>query len=60
MSLLEDGLNAPHLQDAQLLQIPPHASGIAMYIDLHGHASKRGCFMYGNYFENEDVQVNVS
>ncbi|XP_059157796.1 cytosolic carboxypeptidase-like protein 5 isoform X3 [Physella acuta] len=53
-----DGSNAPHLRDPELLKIPPHASGIAMYIDLHGHASKRGCFIYGNYFENEEAQVD--
>lgn len=52
-----DGSNAPHLRDPALLNIPPHASGVAIYVDLHGHASKRGCFIYGNYFENEDIQV---
>ncbi|KAM4692949.1 cytosolic carboxypeptidase-like protein 5 [Discoglossus pictus] len=37
--------------------IPPQESGIAFYVDLHGHASKRGCFMYGNYFTQENDQV---
>ncbi|OAF69171.1 ATP/GTP-binding protein-like 5 [Intoshia linei] len=33
-------------------------SGIAFYFDLHAHASKRGCFFYGNHFETEDEQVD--
>nr|XP_022317120.1 cytosolic carboxypeptidase-like protein 5 isoform X5 [Crassostrea virginica] len=51
------GNNAPHLSDPSLQQIPAADSGIAFYVDLHGHASKRGCFIYGNYFEDEDTQV---
>ncbi|CAG5123176.1 unnamed protein product, partial [Candidula unifasciata] len=57
MSEAGAGSNAPHLRDAQLQLIPAHASGVAMYVDLHGHASKRGCFIYGNYFEDEDTQT---
>ncbi|XP_069742605.1 cytosolic carboxypeptidase-like protein 5 isoform X3 [Narcine bancroftii] len=37
--------------------IPPQESGIAYYVDLHGHASKRGCFIYGNCLPSESNQV---
>ncbi len=52
-------VHAPHLADPKLAEIPPSESGIAFYVDLHGHASKRGCFIYGNYFEHEDTQVRL-
>ncbi|XP_069128401.1 cytosolic carboxypeptidase-like protein 5 [Argopecten irradians] len=52
--------NSPHLSSPCLREIPPQESGIAFYVDLHGHASKRGCFIYGNYFENEDTQLAIA
>ncbi|XP_077286255.1 cytosolic carboxypeptidase-like protein 5 isoform X3 [Arctopsyche grandis] len=32
-------------------------SNLFLYIDLHGHASKKGIFMYGNHFE--DIENSV-
>ncbi|XP_029452156.1 cytosolic carboxypeptidase-like protein 5 isoform X2 [Rhinatrema bivittatum] len=37
--------------------VMPRESGIAYYVDLHGHASKRGCFMYGNNCSEESDQI---
>lgn len=32
-------------------------SGLFLYVDLHGHASKKGVFMYGNYFDDAEDTV---
>ncbi|XP_012271372.1 cytosolic carboxypeptidase-like protein 5 [Orussus abietinus] len=32
-------------------------SGLFLYIDLHGHASKKGVFMYGNYFNDPEDTI---
>lgn len=42
--------------DYKLIQ--PRDSGIAFYVDLHGHASKRGCFIFGNHIEKLEDQID--
>ena len=37
--------NSPHLNDSRLLLINPLNSGIGFYVDLHGHAAKRGLWI---------------
>ncbi|XP_072378899.1 cytosolic carboxypeptidase-like protein 5 isoform X1 [Diabrotica undecimpunctata] len=37
--------------------INSNESGLFLYIDLHGHASKKGIFMYGNHFDDIDRNV---
>jgi hypothetical protein len=30
-----------------------------IYVDLHAHASKRGCFMFGNNLKGEEMLKNM-
>ncbi|GAB1609788.1 cytosolic carboxypeptidase-like protein 5 isoform X1 [Argonauta hians] len=46
-----------HLNDSNFRRILPQHSGIAFYIDLHGHASRKGCFIYGNFLETDELQL---
>ena len=34
-----------------------HSGRLKLYLDLHAHASKRGCFMYGNHCETLEDQI---
>jgi hypothetical protein len=42
----EDNLKAHYTDSTTKLE--PSRDGVAFYLDMHAHATKRGCFIYGN------------
>ncbi|XP_077567164.1 cytosolic carboxypeptidase-like protein 5 isoform X2 [Stigmatopora nigra] len=56
-TLQDPKVTLPQVKELDLESIPAKEGGVAYYVDLHGHASKRGCFMYGNNLPNESQQV---
>ncbi|XP_039283758.1 cytosolic carboxypeptidase-like protein 5 [Nilaparvata lugens] len=44
--------------NTQAFYTKPADSGLFLYVDFHGHASKKGIFMYGNHFGNTHDNVD--
>ncbi|RZF46286.1 hypothetical protein LSTR_LSTR011997 [Laodelphax striatellus] len=44
--------------NTQAFYTKPADSGLFLYVDFHGHASKKGIFMYGNHFGNTHENVD--
>lgn len=68
MDQLGNNLNRYYMQNDSLLQPSIFAAKslidyyaeegkLAVYLDFHAHASKRGCFIYGNVLNNLDDQI---
>ena len=68
MDQLGNNLNRYYMENDSLLQPSIFAAKslidfyaeegkLAVYLDFHAHASKRGCFIYGNVLNNLDDQI---
>ena len=50
----------PSIYAAKQLVLAYHArNDLLLYLDLHAHATKRGCFMYGNHLNTLQRQVQT-
>ena len=47
----DDKESVVHVNESEFM-LATKQSGVGFYVDLHAHATKRGVFMYGNYFNN--------
>ena len=50
-------LQGPIFAIKKLLNFYASEQRLALYLDCHAHASKRGCFIYGNVLDSVDDQV---
>jgi len=62
--VLKESVSEPDLTSKIDIPLPTYfpkegESGLFLYVDIHGHASKRGIFMYGNHFDDMDEKVDT-
>lgn len=55
----DNPIGATNLEGAPTFPPENGESELFMYIDIHGHASKRGIFIYGNHFDNTETKVDA-
>ncbi|RZC42480.1 cytosolic carboxypeptidase-like protein 5, partial [Asbolus verrucosus] len=55
--MLKEAAENIKIEDHVQGDVNSNESGLFLYVDLHGHASKKGIFMYGNHFQDLDRNV---